>query len=157
MIISWQNLDRDTLVAVSPPVYLSIDENVSPQNGLHTDFTIENEGVLIKAVCEALYFPDQSNIMTISNNAVIRRKAQKRIDALRTSLLYSPPQVKELARGKAVAVNVNNNFGNLACYESSETLLSMCWLHDAQIIDGHTIEGVRMRLVFARVADACVP
>lgn len=158
MILGWQNYDRtDWSLAIGQLLYLSKDMNVSPSNGVDTDLTFAAEGVLIKAVCLALFFPPHGGMSSSFGVDQAVYLAQARLEAVRAATKFAPPVVKQLPRGRAVAVNASNNFGKLTSFNDAQLVLDRCWMHDAQIVDGQGIAGVKLQLTFARVSEGAAP
>jgi hypothetical protein len=115
-------------------------------------WSFQPDGMLIKCVVETFYFADPTQ-----TNAQQRVAAVKYIEDLRSALLYRPIIVKELARGKAVMPRIVQNFGTLVLHSPSTTLLTNCTLIEASVSDDVGINGIGIRLVFGRVADAATP
>lgn len=159
-IIHWDMKNFETDAGLAAPFYLSRDENKSPAQLVNTDYTFTQDGPLVKVICESLYFPNQGAVGGSVGSANARDRAQRRLDVICTAMRFSPPDVKNLARGKAISVNANQNYGNLINDTMSENggiVLDRCWLHEIQIIDGQNIEAVKLQLTFARVSDAYQP
>lgn len=127
------------------------------------EFSLMPDPPLIKAKVKVFYFATRPSSLTDALYAAARLAAQQRAHALMSSLLFAPMVLKPLARGKFVAVNVQNNYGDLvysAGVSSPFTeaiILDNCTLESISVIDDDGGWNVALELVFARVADALRP
>lgn len=133
--------------------YLSVD-GASP---LVSDYGQDPDPVLTKYRVRCHYF---TAIDLSDANAAreARRQVVDRLDTLKQTLLWrGNPIVRSLGRGKARMPNIYDNFGDLVMTSASgdSLLLDNCTLYESGIEDDAAmVEGIVLRLVFARVCDA---
>lgn len=143
--------------SVVSTTHLGFDEGASYTEA---EYTFEPQGPLVRVVCKVFYFATLSDTPTDAQVQAARLLAAKRVESLRTSLLHRPMIVKPMARGKSVAVNLHNNYGDLvqtdhaASPQTDEVVLDNCTLESASVIDDVGLRGVGLQLVFARVSDS---
>lgn len=132
---------------------LSIDGSTP----IPSDYRQEADGALTKYVVLAHYFTSLDlGVPDIAREA--RRLVVARLDTIKSALLWrGAPIVRQLGMGKAFMPNVYNNFGDLVASSTTgdSLLLDNCVLYDAGIEDDQAmVEGIVLRLTFARVCDA---
>lgn len=139
--------------AVLSETYLSVD-GATP---IPSDYAQDPDPVLTRYSVQAHYF---TSIDLSDANAAreARRRVVARLDELKASLRWrGQPIVRTLGRGKATMPNVYDNFGDLVMASASgdSLLLNNCALYDASIVDDSArVQGIAVRLTFARVCDA---
>lgn len=139
--------------AILSETYLSVD-GATP---IASDYAQEPDPVLTRYSVFAHYF---TGIDLSDPNAAreARRRVVDRIDELKSALGWrGPPIVRQLGRGRATMPNVYDNFGDLVMASASgdSLLLNNCALYDAGIADDSArVQGIAIRLTFARVCDA---
>lgn len=132
---------------------LSLDGSTA----IPSSYRQEPDPVLTKYAVIAHYFSplDLSN-PDIAREA--RRLVVERLDSLKVNLVWrGQPIVRPLGRGKAYMPNVYDNFGDLVATSTTgdSLLLDNCTLFEATIDDDQAmVEGIVLKLTFARVCDA---
>ena len=139
--------------AILSTTYLSMD-GATP---LPSDYGQDPDTVLTKYRVRVHYFTSIS-LSSAASAREARRLVVERLDDLKQSLLWrGVPIVRQLGRGKATMPNIYDNFGDLVMTSASgdSLLLDNCVLYESGIDDdAEMVEGIALRLVFARVCDA---
>lgn len=139
--------------AVLATTYLSLD-GATP---IQSDYRQDADPVLTRYSVRAHYFTsiDLSNADAARE---ARRLVVERLDNLKSALGWrGAPVVRQLGRGKARMPNIYDNFGDLVMTSASgdSLLLDNCTLFDSAVEDDAAmVEGIVLRMTFARVCDA---
>lgn len=120
-------------------------------------YTLDTQGGILIARCRIFYFASTA-LDSEANVASARKAALAYIDTLQNSLVYRPPIVKPIARGKIVMPNIHDNFGDLVYLltdgSGETTILSNCTLADIKVADDPGVEGIAIDLVFQKPSTA---
>lgn len=115
---------------------------------------------LTKISVEGMYFDADLNMTTDQRQA--RLNAAKWVEDIRAACVFTPPTYRELPRGKALMVNVANNFGDVVADKITPSghdlvLLSNCCLLAAEVTDDVGVAGIKCLFTFGRVATVAAP
>lgn len=138
-------------------ILLTTSLSVDGATPIPSDYRQEPDAVLTKYAVLVHYFTALDlGVPDIAREA--RRLVVARLDALKSALLWrGTPIVRQLGMGKAYMPNVYDNFGDLVAASTTgdSLLLDNCTLFDASIEDDQMmVEGIVLKLTFARVCDA---
>jgi len=139
--------------AILSETYLSVD-GAAP---IPSDYAQDPDPSLTRYSVYAHYFTDV-DLSNPNSAREARRRVVARIDELKSALGWrGQPIVRQLGRGRASMPNVYDNFGDLVMTSASgdSLILDNCALLDASIADDSArVQGIAIRLTFARVCDA---
>lgn len=124
----------------------------SPVLPVISNWSFRAEGPLTRLDVDSFYFVSPGT----DDLAVARTLVGAYLEASRTSMLYKPPVIKELARGAAAIPNTHANKGSVKRADNT-VILADCYLESAAVTDDTQVNGIGLRFTFVAVAPRGAP